>query len=65
MHEWVFQRLSKLHESEAVADTSWNIGGARAEGTRILGVSGGMPPRKIFEIWAPEIAFAAFWEHIL
>jgi hypothetical protein len=26
-----------------------------------LGESGGMPPRKIFEIWSPEMRFPAFW----
>jgi hypothetical protein len=24
-----------------------------------------MPPQKIFKIWTPEMAFAAFWERIL
>ena len=43
-----------------VAQTLRNFGGASAEGTRFVGVSGGMPPQKIFKIWIPEMAFAAF-----
>jgi hypothetical protein len=40
--------------------------GASAKGTRFVWGSGGMPPpQKIFKIWIPEMAFAAFWEHIL
>ena len=36
------------------------LGGASAEGTSLLGGSGGMLPRKIFEIWVSEMAFSAF-----
>jgi hypothetical protein len=43
-----------------VAETFRNFGGASAEGTSFLGGSGGMPPQKIFKIWTPEMAFAAF-----
>jgi hypothetical protein len=49
----------------AVADTLWNIGGGGLEGMRILGGLGGMPPPENFKICIPEMAFAAFWEHIL
>ena len=31
----------------------------------ILGGLGGMPPRKIFEIWLPEMAFPAFWQDFI
>jgi hypothetical protein len=34
--------------------------GASAEGTRFVAVYFGMPPQKIFKIWIPEMAFAAF-----
>jgi hypothetical protein len=34
--------------------------GGRAKDTSFLGGSGGMPPQKIFKIWTPEMAFAAF-----
>ena len=43
-----------------VAETLRNLGGASAEGTSLLGGSGGMLPRKIFKNWIPEMAFAAF-----
>jgi hypothetical protein len=43
-----------------VAETLRNFGGASAEGTSFLGGCGGMPPQKIFKIWTPEMAFAAF-----
>ena len=46
--------------TEAVAETLRNFGGASAEGMSFLGGSGGMPPPKIFKIWTPEMAFAAF-----
>ena len=36
------------------------LGGASAEGTRLLGGSGGMLPQKRFEIRIAEMAFAAF-----
>ena len=36
-----------------------------AEGTRFIGGYGGMIRQKIFKIWIPEMAYAAFWEHIL
>ena len=35
-------------------------GGGIGEGTRFVGGSGGMLPQKIFKIWIPEMAFAAF-----
>jgi hypothetical protein len=35
-------------------------GGLSAEGMRFLGGYGGNAPQKIFKIWIPEMAFAAF-----
>ena len=53
-------QLYEVIDVETVAETLRNFGGANAEGTSFLGGSGGMPPQKIFKIWTPEMAFAAF-----
>ena len=54
------QSLASKQPRSPVAETLRNLGGASAEGTSFLGGSGGMPPQKIFKIWTPEMAFAAF-----
>jgi hypothetical protein len=45
--------------SNAGADPGWKVTVAVIHAK--LGGSGGMPPRKIFEIWSPETPFPAFW----
>jgi hypothetical protein len=69
LHQFPLQRLQHqpkasnfVHDYilQSVAETLRNFGGASAEGTSFLGGPGGMPPQKIFKIWTPEMAFAAF-----
>jgi hypothetical protein len=50
---------SALIGSLSGADPGWKV--TVAVILAKLGGSGGMPPRKIFEIWSPETPFPAFW----